>query len=1273
MRKILLLSLLLTVLTAYSRQISPEEASAVASEFMQISGLQRQISANPVKIKGTNADKESSPYHVFNSADGKGFVIVAGDDRAPKILGYSDKGSFDGANMPPQLKALLTSYAERLESLPDVRHESWNKAPARSSEKEVLLPTANWGQGYPYNTECPVIEGENALTGCVATAMAIVMKYHNWPEGYDWSDMPMNTEEDPINFEENNDLPALAKIMHDAGEAVFMEYGLEESGAYLDWIGHRLQSVFHYSPECQYLGGDHFEKDEWEAMLRGNLDKGLPVIYDGYGTGGHHAFVLDGYNGSDMYHVNWGWDGLDNGYYALDALDPVEGWGFSDYNGMIMNIEPDHEMSDYSECFTDYGYLWSFGARRRAAVMNVSVEDIKKGEPFHLFNSALTVTPGFKGQIGVAIVDKDNKIKEVLRTVYRTTFETGTQNTKPDCLSVMFYDLIPTCDIEPGDRLQFVSKHDNDDYYKLILGTTEWPSSRPVAGNVPERSVVAFNIGEGVECSVYVEESGQEAQQLPVGVTEIPAYYGTRLTIHYKKEDSESNNPIHVAIHGNMYGGDAEYLTTLNPLAYPLEIFGDRYEVEIKILDLHDEAVHLDEAGSLKEKMADAEGINIGSLKVTGKMNALDFWYIRDNCPSLQLLDLKGVEIEEVIAGDGAWVSDGMTHPANSVPYRALPGLVNLETLIFPEGLTAIDGFSIMAMNLSSISIPAGVTNIGRDAFWGNENLQVVESLNPEPPAFDYTPFEATKCPANGILFVPEGSKERYAQAEVWQDFSRIIEGPMPNPLKTEITADNLIYECFIDEACLIGYVGEPVDVLIPEKITANGSSYAVTSIKEECFNWNSSLRSVTMPESISSIGYNCFYGCRNLESVKLSSNVTQMPYGAFGLCESLKEFPLTNITFLGDGCLYGTGVSSLFIPKTLSADPYSYPFGANINLEAFEVEEGHEYYKAVDGLLYRISEEGLILESVPGAKTGVVSTAPECIELLRNSVSMADYISGLILNEGLQMIHPSAVNSNKELSYLSIPVSVTILENAFYANGSLESVTFNGTPTTFGTIFAYCPELKHIYVNGEERISFDGLFDYEYENLNIYNPSAEKKFEYSGNHTILVPGAYSDIFGATSGAKVLEMWEYKIDRKNNRLAVTPAMEGISIDKVTINGRVVAPEGGIYTIFDEPSEMKSKVVSEADPYARLDVEVEYTLHGRQSMTTHYAPEFNATIPDSVVTGIEDMFGMDSDIIDVYATDGTVLVKNGDKSALNQLAPGVYIIRKGGRCMKVAVK
>lgn len=190
MRRFSLLLLICLTAAAHARQITPDEAASIASEFLNLSPS-IQKAGKRVNVRRAQAKdapqsiEENQPYYVFNATDDKGFVIISGDDRAKKILGYSDKGNFDMDNMPPQLAAMLEQYAEQIPKLSgDTPDPSWS-APARrvsASDEGVLLETANWGQGYPYNAQCPIIDGVQCPTGCVATAMAIVMKYHNWPE-----------------------------------------------------------------------------------------------------------------------------------------------------------------------------------------------------------------------------------------------------------------------------------------------------------------------------------------------------------------------------------------------------------------------------------------------------------------------------------------------------------------------------------------------------------------------------------------------------------------------------------------------------------------------------------------------------------------------------------------------------------------------------------------------------------------------------------------------------------------------------------------------------------------------------------------------------------------------------------------------------------------------------------------------------------------------------------------------------------------------------------
>lgn len=168
MRKLFLLMLSLVALCVQARQIFPDEAASIATTFLKIDNSRhnkaavRMAKSKAVQSHSATA-QETEPYYIFNASEDKGFVIVSGDDRAKKILGYSDKGSFDCDNLPPQLKDLLGQYAKQIESLPESAPTdlSWTETSTSFSNESgsVLLETANWGQGYPYNAKCPVIDG----------------------------------------------------------------------------------------------------------------------------------------------------------------------------------------------------------------------------------------------------------------------------------------------------------------------------------------------------------------------------------------------------------------------------------------------------------------------------------------------------------------------------------------------------------------------------------------------------------------------------------------------------------------------------------------------------------------------------------------------------------------------------------------------------------------------------------------------------------------------------------------------------------------------------------------------------------------------------------------------------------------------------------------------------------------------------------------------------------------------------------------------------------
>lgn len=330
----------------------------------------------------------AADYFVFNVSGNKGFVIVSGEDRALPVFGYSDEGAFDPDNLPDNLRYMLAYYQNQItwlersgiEVTADIQAE-WshylNGTNFRSTAQEVVLETAEWDQGKPYNGMTPLISGEHALTGCVATAQAIIMRYHQYPvraiggvssydgvsttyDDYDWANMPLTYPRDGYGDARDN---AVAKLMWHCGANVEMSYGLSASGASMKLPAKSYVEVFGYSPAIRYLKKETYRWEEWKEMIRKELDAGYPLSYGGQSSGGGHAFVCDGYDAQGFFHINWGWGGYSNGFFALSVLDSNYGNdGYSDSQEMILNIRPSQTGDKkyvYKPVVTDISYSGS--------------------------------------------------------------------------------------------------------------------------------------------------------------------------------------------------------------------------------------------------------------------------------------------------------------------------------------------------------------------------------------------------------------------------------------------------------------------------------------------------------------------------------------------------------------------------------------------------------------------------------------------------------------------------------------------------------------------------------------------------------------------------------------------------------------------------------------------------------------------------------------------------------------------------------------------------
>lgn len=310
--------------------------------------------------------------YVFEGSEGKGYVVVSADDRFIPLLGYSDEGGFDSNNIPAPMQGWLDGYARRMQFLTNYVIDSESGSSVNYSEErtpiEPMIKTL-WDQGSPYNDQCPTVNNTKCYTGCIATSMAQVMNYFQYPDvgqgsvsykpyGFNLS-LKIDFSETPFDWDNmldsyrpgqytKEEALAVANLMKACGYSVQMGYGTYGSGATSISIHKALVEYFKYDKSTSYYNRDNYTLDEWTQMIYDNLANVGPVIYNGNSPmEGGHSFVCDGYDGNGYFHFNWGWSGLSNGYFSLDVLNPMA-QGIGGYSGgynfqqdIVIGIRPD--------------------------------------------------------------------------------------------------------------------------------------------------------------------------------------------------------------------------------------------------------------------------------------------------------------------------------------------------------------------------------------------------------------------------------------------------------------------------------------------------------------------------------------------------------------------------------------------------------------------------------------------------------------------------------------------------------------------------------------------------------------------------------------------------------------------------------------------------------------------------------------------------------------------------------------------------------------------
>lgn len=751
MKRLLHIQFLLVLLLAlgYSplqaKRITQWQAQQQAYSFW---GKQMPQKAKAKSRTATTASP-SDAYYVFNN-DAGGFVIIAGDDAVTPVLGYTSTGSFDAENLPDGLKDLLKSYERQIAALGDnyVANQTATRA-AFTGEK--LLKTAEWNQMAPFNKYTP----NNYVTGCVATAGAIVMKHHGYPakgtgshsytwngktltanfgHDYDWASMP-------VKYDGTNDadFDGVARLMADLGVAVEMNYAKDGSGSYIGDLVTALQKYYGYSKLSHLMAIEDVGAEAWNGRLREEIDANRPVLYAASDPArGGHAFVIDGYK-DESFSVNWGWGGYCDGFYQIGALNPEsEGMPTGDkYNvgqSAVFGMEP----SGGTEKVSTMGFK---KLTNQLQTLNMNITDVKKGQRGTIFSAPIgnTGDHNFNGEIAVALMNAKGEIREtVTRQPFKLTdFAPGYYYTS------LSFSIESSVDAEPGDYLAMVAKEGSEEYIELYDPDFE-RKRLPATGYKPLTYEIRTKVGEGAtikQAETWYNPSTNFYNGKPV----IGANYCYYLTL-----DAGIANCC-VELNGKLVN-DIN-LGTESPNSF--RGIEPVYTLEVKTYRNYQEkdiTINLTGAGTLKQALAkeNPDYFVYRNIKVNGEIDKRDFDELASHY--FKSIDLSGAK---VVAYDG--------YKADMVPDYAFEANEYLESFKMPACVKELGFNAFRATMLKEIDLPETIEEFGRNTFNACFYLTDVYMRHKEPPYWiSWCVFASKFDDLYRTLHLYPGSKAKY-------------------------------------------------------------------------------------------------------------------------------------------------------------------------------------------------------------------------------------------------------------------------------------------------------------------------------------------------------------------------------------------------------------------------------------------------------------------------------------------------------------------------------
>lgn len=753
----------LTPVTA--AKLSEAEAHNLAASFLEARS-DMPVHLSLVSIGGSS---DSPLFYVFDNAATKGFIIISAEESTTPVMGYSLESNFSTTGMPDAMKWVIEGMASEIKASPTLQNpvkatDRLRSVRTKGNLTPRLLSTPAWSQEAPFNASIP---GQR-LTGCVATAMATIMKYHNFPQRgqgnndntnfdvvYDWDNMRTDNYRSGYSDAEAQ---AVATLLWHVASSIGTEFGMSSSSAYEVKVPGALSTYFSYDPGVSYKKRSDVDTQEaWDAIVRNEIDNGRPVLYCGQDVSAGHAFVCDGYDADGLLHFNWGWGGAANGYFRSTMLNPIVSrtHNYNNLNTIVYNIKPGNGKDIWSQIHIT--------ADGNQAGIGSDMADLKSGKKFsvrvgNLKNLGFSY---FTGKVSVALFGSDGNMKFILGPSVALTLQ-------PMGYLYNGYVDINNCvlpsgiTVEEGDLVRIVTCAD---------GESDW---LPVAGELSTINQLNANRTEPQYFSVTLPTSVAGARI--EGDTKVIPGWNYTVTVTPENADRDV---ITVKSNG--------IVVTPNGYVYTVANVRENLEISVLVQDVADvkerRAVWVETAGTLSSILTEDEAAAIKELTLFGTINASDFEYMKKSM-SLTRLDISSVSI----------TAHG-SNQANALPREAFRGLSKLSEVVLPSSLNRINNGAFMQSGLRTIVIPANVKTYEYNVFAVCGNLRDIWVGRETPEFINWCVLSGVKT-AQCTLHVPsEAAKTRYAAAENWKDIANIVveKAPVSDDVRFAVADDNSV------------------------------------------------------------------------------------------------------------------------------------------------------------------------------------------------------------------------------------------------------------------------------------------------------------------------------------------------------------------------------------------------------------------------------------------------------------------------------------------------